>query len=125
MTNLLIKQRRRMMVAAGIVSLAALWALWAASTWFGRKAGHDAGERAIARIQLVWPSILTMPAQDRALIAGLGMTCRVQDRPPVASAVISCLQDAAADPDAMLPKGMSRGAAQARLNALLPRSVKT
>ncbi|KWF37424.1 hypothetical protein [Burkholderia pseudomultivorans] len=122
MTNLPVKQRRMMMVAAGVVSLAALWA---ASTWIGRTVGHDDGNRAIARIQLVWPSILTMPVQDRALIAGLGMTCRVQDRPPVASAVISCLQDAAADPDAILPKGMSRSAAQARLNALLPRSVKT
>ncbi|WP_041494487.1 hypothetical protein [Burkholderia sp. KJ006] len=122
MTNHLIKQRGRMMVAAGIVSLAALWA---ASTWIGRTVGHDDSSRAIARIQLVWPSILTMPVQDRALIAGLGMTCRVQDRPPVASAIISCLQDAAADPDAILPKGMTRSAAQARLNALLPHSVKT
>ncbi|KVW77430.1 hypothetical protein WK99_27945 [Burkholderia ubonensis] len=110
-----------MAIAAGIVSLAILWPV---STWIGRTAGRDAGDRALERIKLVWPLIEALPAQDRALIAGLGMTCRVQDRPLVASAVISCLQDAAADPEAMLPKGMSRSAAQARLNTLLPRNVK-
>ncbi|WP_155747093.1 hypothetical protein [Burkholderia territorii] len=114
--------RKLSIVVGGIVSLATLLPV---ATWVGRTAGREDGKRAIERVQLVWPSILSMPTEDRALVAALGMKCRVQDRPPVASEVIACLRDAAADPDTDLPKGVDRRAAQARLNELLRLHVHT
>jgi hypothetical protein len=47
------------------------------------------------------------------------MTCRLQDRPAIKSAVIACLQEAAADSRATLPKGFDRSRAQARLSELV------
>ena len=84
-----------------------------------RHLGSEEGERSVERLSLVWPSFRAMPVDDRALLAGLSMTCRVQDRPAVKSAVIACLQEAAADPRATLPKGFDRSRAQARLQELL------
>lgn len=86
---------------------------------YGRLAGQNAGERSIARIALVWPEIRSMPYNDRALLVGLAMTCRLENRAAVQSEVVACLRGAAADPDAILPKGMDRGQAQARLVQLL------
>ena len=84
-----------------------------------RHLGNEEGERSVERLSLVWPSFRAMPVDDRALLAGLSMTCRVQDRPAVKSAVIACLQEAAADPRATLPKGFDRSRAQTRLEELL------
>lgn len=86
---------------------------------YARHLGNEDAEQAIARLSLVWPSFRSMPVEDRALLAGLSMTCHMPDRPVVKSAVVACLQEAAADPKAKLPKGFDRSRAQTRLEALL------
>ncbi|KHS09423.1 hypothetical protein BMD20_29575 [Burkholderia multivorans] len=117
--KLTIQHRHIAILVAGAVAVVA------ASYWFGREAGKEAGRRAIERIELVWPSVRSMPEQDRAILAGLGLTCRVQERPPVVSAIIACLQDAAADPNPILPKGVDRSLAQKRLSELLRQQLRT
>lgn len=109
-------KRNLFIAVAGVAVFATLLPV---ATWVGRTAGREDGKRAIERVQLVWPSILSMPTEDRALIASLGMQCRLQDRPLVANEVIACLRGAAADPDTNFPTGVDRRAAQARLNELL------
>jgi len=112
------KQRRskRTLVLVSVVVLAA-GGLAAVS--LTRQLGNKDGERAIERLSLVWPSIMTMPQEDRALLAGLSLSCRLQDRPAVKSSVVACLEDAASDPHSALPKGLDQRSAQARLRVLL------
>ncbi|WP_322075496.1 hypothetical protein [Burkholderia cenocepacia] len=102
--------------AAAIIAGVILFTL---ANWYGRSIGARDGQRSLERVQLVWPGIESMPVQDRVLIAGMAMTCHVEKQPPVASAVVACLRDAAADPNVQLPKGMDWRSAQTRLNQLL------
>lgn len=89
----------------------------------GRIVGQNRGSAdaavAKARLQLIWPSVMEMPAADRALLVGLAMTCRVQDRSPVAGAVADCLRSAIDDPHPLLPAGVGREQARRRLEALM------
>lgn len=86
---------------------------------YARHIGNQEGERSIERLALVWPSIMAMPQEDRAMLAELSLSCRLQDRPAVKSAIITCLEEAAADPNAILPKGFDQRSAKARLRVLL------
>ena len=86
----------------------------------GRMTGAEAAARSHERLQLVWPSIMTMPVNDRALIVGLAMSCRLEQRPVEAGEVVACLREAAASPDAMLPNGVDRASVPARLEQLIP-----
>jgi len=81
------------------------------SQFLGHVAGSGAGKRSIERLQLLWPTIVTMPESDRALLAGLAMTCHVED--------LACLREAATDPNAILPKGTDRSKVPARLEELM------
>ncbi|WP_157056051.1 hypothetical protein [Candidatus Burkholderia verschuerenii] len=87
------------------------------------KVGHNAGEAdaelAKKRLELVWPSFMSMPDSDRALVVGLAMTCNLARRPADAGQVVACLRSAASDPNATLPNGTDRNAVPARLDALL------
>lgn len=113
------RKLRRFGAIAAIGALLIAGALLLAST-AGRSAGERAASQSKARLQLVWPSIMDMPFADRALLVGLAMTCHLEDRPAVAADVVSCLRDAADDPRAVLPKGVDRDTARARLEKLLP-----
>ncbi len=84
-----------------------------------QKLGSADAALAKARLQLIWPSVMDMPYADRTLLVGLSMTCRVEDRPPVAGAVADCLRSAIDDPHVLLPKGVGREQARARLESLL------
>lgn len=85
----------------------------------GRNAGEADAELAKQRLELVWPSFMSMPDSDRALVVGLAMTCKLSSRPADAGQVVACLKSAADDPNAFLPKGTDRSAVPARLDALL------
>lgn len=93
------------------------------ATKIGHMAGMDAGSRAKERLQLVWPSLMSMPEGDRALIVGLAMSCRLEERPANAREVVACLREAAVDPKAMLPKGTDKASVPAKLEQLLPRQI--
>jgi hypothetical protein len=111
-------RNRRALILFGAVAISIVLAGFLAMK-SARHLGNEEGERSVERLSLVWPSFRSMPVDDRALLAGLSLTCRVQDRPAVKSAVIACLQEAAADPRATLPKGFDRSRGQARLEELL------
>lgn len=107
--------------ALGVAAVAVI-ALGVA-TKIGHMAGVDAGGRAKDRLELVWPSLMTMPEGDRALIVGLAMSCHLEERPANARDVVACLREAAADPKAMLPKGTDQARVAAKLEELLPRQI--
>lgn len=87
------------------------------------KAGSEAGTLARERLELVWPSLMAMPEADRALIVGLAMSCRMEQRPAEPREVVACLREAAADPHAILPKDVDQASAQSRLEQLLQRQI--
>ncbi|MBA9869741.1 hypothetical protein D7S79_08525 [Ralstonia insidiosa] len=101
----------------GLLALAVL--LTAGGAFLGHQAGSSAGERAKERLQLVLPAIDSLPEHDRALLVGLAMTCKLENRPAEVDEVVACLRDAANDPDAFLPKGVDKGAVPGRLEQLL------
>lgn len=98
------------LVIAGSVMLASI---------IGRSAGEHAAAASKDRLELIWPSLMEMPGNDRALLAGLAMTCHVEQRPATASDVVACLRGAVDDPHTILPKGVDRDSARARLDELL------
>jgi hypothetical protein len=109
---------KRIFLVGASVALSALVLVQVAGV-IGTRAGAAAGELSKDRLQLVWPSIMNMPVDDRALLVGLAMTCHVEQRPAIAGDVVECLRDAVDDPHAILPKGVSPGSAKARLDQLL------
>lgn len=90
-----------------------------AAVWIGRTGGESVAKLDIARLELVWPSVMAFPDRDRAFLAGLSLTCDLHQRPMERNAVIACLQDAAQRPDATLPPAEDRAEATGRLNRLL------
>ncbi|MFP3709741.1 hypothetical protein SB783_37640 [Paraburkholderia sp. SIMBA_009] len=101
------------------VCIVAVAVTYGVATSVGRKTGEADAELAKQRLELVWPSFMSMPDNDRALVVGLAMTCRLSTRPADAGQVVECLKSAADDPNATLPKGTDRSAIPARLDALL------
>ncbi|MDC6127262.1 hypothetical protein PPH41_04555 [Burkholderia gladioli] len=85
----------------------------------GRSQGLAVGEADKARLQLIWPSLMSMPKDDRALLVGLAMTCNLQRTPLDASDVADCLRKGVDDSNVMLPKGIERDQARSRLEVLL------
>lgn len=85
----------------------------------GKKMGVDTGANTLARLELVWPSFMELSPTDRALLAAFSMTCHLERQPQKAAEVIACLRSAAADPDAIKPKGMGWAEAAARLEVLI------
>lgn len=111
------RSKRRLLIVA-LIALSILVAANLARV-MGARAGAIAAERSRERLQLVWPSLMDMPANDRALLVGLALTCHVENRPAIVGDVVECLRGALDDPHAMLPKGVDRNAARARLDQLL------
>jgi hypothetical protein len=105
----------KFLLPMGIVILC----IFAALYWTGQNSGRKSGEQTKARLELVWPSLMTLPETDRALLAGLSMTCQMEHRPIEAAEVIVCLREAASNPDAVRPKGMGQVEAAARLETLI------
>ncbi len=95
--------------------------LTVAGVFLGHQAGSSAGERAKARLLLVLPSFDSLPDDDRALLVGLAMTCKLEDRPAQVGEVVTCLRQAATDPHVFLPKGVDKATAPRRLEQLLLR----
>jgi len=56
-----------------------------------------------ARIELVWPDVLALPANERVFIEAMAEHCHLARRPLTAYAATVCLTEAAADP-AFSPK---------------------
>jgi len=109
---------KRLLRFVALIALSLLVVVNAARV-IGAKAGADVALRSKERLQLVWPSIMDMPVNDRALLVGLAMTCHVEQRPAIAGDVVECLRDAVDDPHAMLPKGVDRDSARVKLDQLL------
>ncbi|PNE59903.1 hypothetical protein A8H39_01790 [Paraburkholderia fungorum] len=109
--------KRRLLFVA-LIALSILVAVHVAQV-LGMKAGAAAAVRSKERLQLVWPWFIDMPVDDRALLVGLAMTCHVEDQPAIAGDVVECLRNALDDPHVMLPKGIDRNSARARLRRLL------
>ncbi len=103
----------------GLLALAVF--LTVAGTFLGREAGRSAGEQAKARLQLALPTFDSLPDDDRALLVGLAMTCKLEDRPAQVGEVVTCLREAATDPHVILPKGVDKAADPGRLEQLLLR----
>lgn len=102
-------------VLAGIAVLLA--------TTIGRSAGEASGTLTRERLETVWPSLMQMPVRDRAVLVGLAMTCELHRREFDASdargQVVGCLTEAAANPDADLPRGVDRADALDTYHRLL------
>jgi hypothetical protein len=49
-----------------------------------------------SQLAIVWPHIETMPAQERAFLVELALTCNVAKREPVRTEVIDCLRSTTA-----------------------------
>lgn len=105
---------KRVVIVVGIVAVLLL-----ASVYVGRRAGEAAGDDARTRLELVWPSVMEWSEAERAFVVGLAMTCDLHTRPATREATVACLREAAADPNAELPVGVTHAEAPARLDDLL------
>lgn len=90
-----------------------------ASVYVGHRAGEASGDQARTRLELVWPSVMEWSEAERAFVVGLAMTCDLHTRPATREATVACLREAAADPNAELPVGVTHAEAPARLDDLL------
>jgi|SRR6185369_7804292 len=91
----------------------------------GRQAGENVAKEDIELLSLVWPYVMDMQQNERALLAGLSITCRLHRTATDRDSVISCLRTAATDPAAMLPKEVPPEEASARLERLLASAPAT
>jgi len=105
-------QFQRILLISGLIATALAAAV-------GQWAGHEQAHADIEKLELVWPDVLRLPQDDRALLAGLAMSCRLARKPADRKDVIECLREAMDSPEPLLPKGVSRDAASMRLDALL------
>lgn len=101
----------------GIVLVAGL------GTCIGRDVGQSDGVASRQRLEIVWPNLMQMRDQDRALLAGLALSCRLQDRGENPASVVGCLREAVEDNDALLPYSMDRKQARDRLSRLIPSAM--
>lgn len=106
--------RRIIPFLIGIALLAGL------GTCIGRHLGESDGIASRQRLEIVWPDLMQMRDQDRALLAGLALSCRLQDRAEDRASVLECLQGAIESDDVHLPYSMDRKQARDRLGQLIP-----
>lgn len=100
-------------VIVGIIAAIALAML------LGRNAGENKAASHAARLKLLWPNLMQMPKDDRAILVGFALTCNLEQRPLRNSEVKACLREGARQNEPRLPKGLTQGAAVSRLEALL------
>lgn len=91
----------------------------AGTVFIGNFSGKHVADEVISRLQVLWPSVLSFPETDRAFLAGLSMTCHLNEKEKVRETIIECLRSAANNPNALLPKGDSPSDANDRLERLL------
>jgi hypothetical protein len=115
----MLDSRRVISLLVGLVLIAGL------GISIGRLTGKSDGIASRQRLEIVWPDLMQMPDQDRALLAGLALTCHVQDRNKEQAAVLECLHEALEDEHPRLPYGMDRKQARDRLNHLIPQPPRT
>lgn len=89
-----------------------------AAVGIGQKAGENVANADIERLSLVWPYVMDLQPNERALLAGLSLTCRLSQTANDRESVIACLRSAAAEP-AHLPKEIPPDEAAGRLERLL------
>lgn len=89
-----------------------------AAVGIGRQAGEDVAKADIELLSLVWPYVMDMQQNERALLAGLSISCRLSRTATDREGVIACLRSAAAEP-AHLPKDVPPEEAAGRLERLL------
>lgn len=90
-----------------------------AAVGIGRQAGENVANADIELLSLIWPYVMDMQQNERALLAGLSITCRLSTTATDRDSVIACLRSAAADPAALRPKDVSPEEAAAQLERLL------
>jgi hypothetical protein len=80
-------------IAVGLVLVAAIAG---ASVGIGRFIGAAAADAMIVRLSVLWPDVMAMPQQDRALLAWLSINCNLLRQPENEGATVQCLRQAAA-----------------------------
>lgn len=105
-------RNRGRMVVVGLL-------LGGAGLYFAHYQGEKAAQADLERLRILWPGVESMQEHDRALLAGLSLTCQLGKQSVEEAPVIACLRDAAINPHALLPKGVDNQDAQARLETLL------
>ena len=71
------------------------------------------------RVKLLWPDDHGLDAKDRDLIAALAVSCQIEKQPVEVEAIKGCLRLGARSTLSKLPKGVTLGEAQTRLEVLL------
>jgi len=100
----------------GIAILIAVVGL--AAVGIGRQAGENVAKADIELLALVWPYVMDMQQNERALLAGLSISCRLSQTASDRESVIACLRSAATNP-AHLPPQIPPEEAAVRLERLL------
>lgn len=67
-----------------------------ASVGVGRWAGGSAAHATIRRLSVLWPNVMEMPQDDRALLAWLSIKCELLRQPENEGSTVRCLRQAAA-----------------------------
>lgn len=60
----------------------------------GRVEGGSAADAMRARLELVWPDLMSMPVSDRVVVVRLGIRCGVNNVALETAAVVDCLRSA-------------------------------
>lgn len=81
----------------------------------GTHLGRDFAETSHVRLSVLWPDVMTLPDEDRALLAWLSLECRLPEQAEGRTATITCLRDAAR----VAPETPQFGDAAAKLEKLL------
>lgn len=103
--------RRLVIIALAIVAVSLIFIAF--------REGKNDGAASIERIELLWPEFMSMPEQDRALLGGLALTCRLERRAATPGDVENCLLEGAESSSPILPSGMSKEQASVELKRLL------
>ncbi len=64
------------------------------ATVVGQRAGEAMADDVQARLSVLWPNLMEMPQQDRALLALLAYECKLPTLPPGHSTTVACLRSA-------------------------------
>jgi hypothetical protein len=104
---------RRVLGSRALAILAVSVLVGMAAVWVGRYLGESSAREAQQRLSLLWPELMAMPQEDRALLALLALECRLAVQPEGRVATIACLRSVtashrmkkvASDPESQLEK---------------------
>ena len=65
-----------------------------AATFVGKRAGESMADDVQSRLSMLWPNLMEMPQQDRALLALLAYECKLPTLPPGHRTTVACLRSA-------------------------------